>query len=168
MTGIYKCSKGCLALKPHSVVGIGKPLQPIAFVVPIVDGEYARAVGDKMLAFRTKSVGGKLAEAAHVRPAEEARGGLKSLRSVLVHGVVFNFSRRVLQPIMERRPALVRAVEKVRGTGQRLKLHVPSLGKRDFGIDAADAIGSDDAGIVGAGGSRRCVQFTVGVDESDR
>src|SRR5262249_20897566 len=78
MPSVDEGAKKSLALKAKPVVRVGEPFEPIAFVVPIVDGENARAVGDKMFAFGAKRIGRKLAEAAHIRPAEKARRGLKT------------------------------------------------------------------------------------------
>src|SRR5215470_10428142 len=121
MSGIDEGAKECLALKTKTVVRIGEPFEPIAFVVPIVDGEETRAVGDEMLALGPKSVSRKLAEAAHIRSPEKARRSLKTFGRVLVHHVVFDFACGVFEPIVERRPAFVRTIEEVRGARESLK-----------------------------------------------
>src|SRR5215468_5400568 len=110
MPRVYKCPEQHLALKPDSVVGVGKPLQAISLVVPIVYGEKAGTVRQKMLSFRAECVTCKLAEAAHIRAPEEACLRLKTLRSVLIHHVVFHFARAVLKPVVKGRAAFVRAI----------------------------------------------------------
>src|SRR5215467_4048245 len=123
---------------------------------------------DKMLPFRAKSVRRELAEAAHIRTAEKSGGGLKTFGSVLIHRVVFDSSRRVLQKIVKCGSSFVRAVEKIRRARQRLELQVPGSRKRQLGIYAAHAIGFDDARIVGASGTRCRIQFAVGVNKPNR
>lgn len=79
MAEIAEEAEKCLALKQETVIGVGKPLQTRALVVPVVDGEEARAVPDEMLAFRTKAVESELAEPANVGAAKETRLGLETL-----------------------------------------------------------------------------------------
>jgi len=71
-----------------------------------------------MFAFRPEAVHRELAEAADVGTTKEARFRLKSFRRVLVHDVVFDFARAVLEPIVKGRTALVRAIVKIRGARQ--------------------------------------------------
>src|SRR5690349_878529 len=68
-----------LALKLETVIGVGKPFQTRALVVPVVDGEEARAMPNEMLAFGTKAVESKLAEPANVGAAKETGLGLETL-----------------------------------------------------------------------------------------
>ncbi len=133
-------AKKNLALKQNPIVGIGEPLQPVAFVVPIVNGENAGAMPNQMLAFRSEAVHRELAEAADVGTAEKSRLRLKSLRRVLIHHVVFHFAGAVLEPIVKGRSALVRTIIEVRRARQSLNLCVPGLCESDFRVDAANAI----------------------------
>src|SRR5207245_2339288 len=68
-----------LALKLETVIGIGKPFETRALVVPVVDGEEARSMPDEVLAFGTKAVESELAESANVGAAKETGLGLKTL-----------------------------------------------------------------------------------------
>src|SRR5882724_5489382 len=106
VAGIDERSEKHLALKKDAVIGVGEPFQPIALVVPIVDGENTGAVPDKMFAFRTKPVHRKLAETANVRAAKKSGFRLKSFGRVLIHRVVFDLARAVFEPVMEGGPAL--------------------------------------------------------------
>jgi len=68
-----------LALKLKTVVGVGKPFETRALVVPVVDGKESWPMPDEMFAFRTKAVESELAEAADVGAAKETGLGLESL-----------------------------------------------------------------------------------------
>ena len=68
-----------LALKLETVIGVGKPFQTRALVIPVVDGKESWPMPDEMLAFRTKAVESELAEAADVGAAKETGLGLESL-----------------------------------------------------------------------------------------
>src|SRR5258708_1586203 len=68
-----------LALKLKTVIGVGKPFETCALVIPIVDGEQAGAMPNQVLPFRTKTVESELAEAANVRAAKETGLGLEAL-----------------------------------------------------------------------------------------
>src|SRR5260370_1113978 len=68
-----------LALKLKTVIGVGKPFETCALVIPIVDGEQAGAMPNHVLAFRTKAVESKLAEAPNVGAAKESGLSLEAL-----------------------------------------------------------------------------------------
>jgi len=79
VTQIAEEAEKYLALKLKTVIGVGKPFKTRALVVPVVDGKKPWPMPDEMLAFRTKSVEGELAEAADVGAAKETGLGLESL-----------------------------------------------------------------------------------------
>src|ERR1700682_1591598 len=120
-----------------------------------------------VLAFRTKAVESELAEAANVRAAKETGLRLESLRSVLIQGVVFHLARAVLDVFPKVRPALVYAAVEIGGADERLHRGVPSGTESDLCVDAADAIGADDAAIIAARGVGHGSKLAVGVDQTD-
>src|SRR5258705_7849627 len=105
-----------------------------------------------VLAFRTKAVESELAESANVGAAKETGFRLESLRSVLIQSVVFHLACAVLDVFPKVRPALVRTAVEIGGADERLHRGVPSRTESDLCVDAADAVGRDDAAIIGAGG----------------
>src|SRR5258708_20783369 len=69
----------CLPLKLEAVIGVGKPFETCALVIPIVDGEQSGPMPNQVLAFRAETVESELAEPTDVRAAKETGLGLKSL-----------------------------------------------------------------------------------------
>src|SRR5258706_2353943 len=120
-----------------------------------------------VLAFRTKAVESELAESANVGAAKETGFRLESLRSVLIQSVVFHLARAVLDVFPKVRPALVCTAVEIGGADERLHRGVPSGTESDLCVDAADAVGRDDAAIIGAGGVWRRSKLAGGIDETD-
>ena len=65
------------------------------------------------------------------------------------------------------RPALVETVVEIGRADERLCRGVPSGAEGDLCIDAADAVGADDAAIVSTGGAGHGSKFPVRIDEPD-
>lgn len=64
------------------------------------------------------------------------------------------------------RPALVETVVEIGGADERLRGGVPSGAKRNFCINAADAVGADYAAVVSAGSVGHGSKLAVGIDET--
>lgn len=164
---IAKEAEKYLALKLKTVVGVGKPFKTRALVVPVVDGKESWPMPDEMLAFRTKAVENELAEAADVGAAKETGLGLESLGSVLIQSVVLHFACAVLDVFPKVRPALVETVVKIGRADERLRRGVPGGSEGDLCIDAADAVGADNAAIVTASRVGHGSKLAVGIDKAD-
>src|ERR1700682_3867052 len=120
-----------------------------------------------VLAFRTKAVESELAEAANVGAAKETGFRLESLRSVLIQSVVFHLACAVLDVFPKVRPALVNTAVEIGGADERLHRGVPSGTESDLCVDAANAIGPDDAAIIAARSVGHGSKLAVGVDQAD-
>src|SRR6202158_602884 len=120
-----------------------------------------------VLAFRTKAVESELSTAAMLGPAKETGFRLESLRSVLIQSVVFHLACAVLDVFPKVRPALVNTAVEIGGADERLRRGVPSGTESDLSVDAADAIGADDAAIIVARGVGHGSKLAVGVDQAD-
>src|SRR5229473_175753 len=130
--------------------------------------KYGRRRGGVEVGVRTPAnlaVQGDLLEETGLE--EESAIRLESLRSVLIQSVVFHLARAVLDVFPKAGSALVETVVEIGGADERLHGGVPSGAKGNFGINAADTVGADDAAIITAGGVRYGSKLAVGIDETD-
>src|SRR5713226_4207613 len=167
VTEITEETEEVLPLKGKLIIGVGEPIEASALVIPIIDGEQARAMPNHVLAFRTKAVESELTEAANVGATEETGLSLEALGSVLIQSVVFDLACAVLDVFPKARPALMETVVEIGGADECLRGGVPRGAEGDFCIEATDAVGADYAAVVSAGGIGHGSKLAVGVDETD-
>src|SRR5260370_2772553 len=85
----------------------------------------------------------------------------------MIQNVVFQFARAVLDIFPKVRPALVETVVEIRGADESLRGGIPGRAEGDLCVEAADAVGANDAAIISAGRVGHRSELAICRDEPD-